>query len=128
MTCCLPTFGILPNLNLYVKKSVYELSTKRRNNQITKDIYFLMSKQSTSTTWFSFCEGVIAESIVHEVLPKLNSKALLHKIKASISLCAKIWGQKRVKTSQKRVNPKCVVHPKKEFHEKDMLVKINGHI
>ena len=46
----------------------------------------------TSTTWFSFCEGVITASVVHEALPKLNSKALLHKNKASIDLCAKICG------------------------------------
>ena len=48
------------------------------------------TKQSTSTTWFSFREGEITASIVHEVLPILNSKTPLHKNKASINLCAKI--------------------------------------
>ena len=40
-----------------------------------------MTKKSTSTTWF-FREGMITASVVHEVLPKLNSKNPLHKNKA----------------------------------------------
>ena len=73
-----------------MKKSFYEQLSKHRDNEIIKYIYLLKSKQSTSTTWFSFREGVTTASVVPEVLPKLNSKAPLHKNKASINLCAKI--------------------------------------
>ena len=38
---------------------------------------------------------MITASVVHEVLPKLNSKTLLHKNKASINLCAKMWGYQK---------------------------------
>ena len=55
----------------------------------------MTSKQSTSTTWFSFREGVITASVVHEVLPKLNSKTPLHKNKASVNSCAKICGYQK---------------------------------
>ena len=57
-------------------------------------------KQSTSTMWFSFREGVITASVVHEVLSKLKSKTPLHKNEASI------YVQRYVvtKRSQKRVN------------------------
>ena len=91
----------MSNLNLHVKKNFYEQPSKRRHNKIIKDIYLLTSKQSTSTTWFSFREGVITASVVREVLPKLKSKSPLHKNKASINLCAKICGyQKKSKKSK----------------------------
>ena len=54
-------WNIVSNVNLHVKKSCYE----HRDNKI-KDIYLLISKQSTSTTWFSFREDVITASVVHE--------------------------------------------------------------
>ena len=64
----------------------YEQLSKHRENEIIKNIYLLTSKQSTSTTWYSFCEGmIIASIIVHDVLQKLNSKTPLHKNKTSIS-------------------------------------------
>ena len=87
----------MSNLNLHVKKSFYEQLSKHRDNKIIKDICLLTSKQSTSTRWFSFCKAVIKVSVVHEVLPKLNSKTLLHKNKASINLCADMWLAKEVK-------------------------------
>ena len=61
---------IVSNLNLHVKKSFYEQLWKHRDNKIIKDIHLLKSKQSTSTTWFSFREDVITASVVHEALPK----------------------------------------------------------
>ena len=92
---------IVPNLNLHVKKSFYEQTSKYKDNKIIKAIYLLTLKQSTWTIWFSFREGVITASFVHEFLPKLNSKTLLHKNKASINLCAKIYGfQKKSKKSK----------------------------
>ena len=60
------------------------------DNEIITNVYLLTSKQSTSTTWFSFREGVITASVVHEILPKLNSKTPFHKNKASINFGAKI--------------------------------------
>ena len=51
----------------------YEQLSKHRENEMIKNIYLLTSKQSTSTTWYSFCEGMITASIiVHDVLQKLN--------------------------------------------------------
>ena len=102
MTSWAPTvWDFVSNLNLHVKKSFYEQLSKHRDNQIIKDISLLTSKQSTSTTWFCFREGVISASVVHEVLPKLNSKTPLHKNKASINLCAKMCGyQKKSKKSK----------------------------
>ena len=71
------------------------------DNEIIKNVYLLTSKQSTSTTWFPFREGGIAASLVHEFLPKLNSKTPLHKNKDSINLCEKICGyQKNFKKSK----------------------------
>ena len=96
MTSWPPTvWYIMSNLNLHVKKNFYEQLPKHRDNKIIKGIYLLTSKQCTSTTWFSFREGVITASVVNEVLPKLNSKSLLHKNKASNSLCAKICGYQK---------------------------------
>ena len=89
-SCPPPVWDIMSNLNLHVKRSFYEKLSRVRDNTIIKRIYLLTSKQSTSTTWFSFREGEITASIVHEVLPILNSKTPLHKNKASINLCAKI--------------------------------------
>ena len=84
----------------------------------------MTSKRSASRAWFSFREGVIIASVVPEISPKLNSKHLFHKNKASINLCAKICSYQK---SQKRVNPFSGVYPKKILHEKDMLGKINRH-
>ena len=94
-------WDIVSNLNLHVKESFYEQLSKHRDNEIIKDIYLFTSKQSTSTTWFSFRQGVITASIAHETLPKLNRKTPLHKNKAST-----IYVQRYVitKRSQKRVN------------------------
>ena len=61
----------------------------------------IKTKQSTSTTCFSFLECVITASVVHEALPKLNIKTPSHKNKASINLSARYVVTKR---SQKRVN------------------------
>ena len=63
-----PVWDIMSNLNLHVKRSFYEKLSRVRDNTIIKRIYLLTSKQSTSTTWFSFREGEITASIVHEVL------------------------------------------------------------
>ena len=83
------------------KKKFYEQISKHKDNKIIKAIYLLTSKQSTSTAWSSFREGVITASFVHEHLPKLNSKTLFHKNKASINLCPKIHGyQKKSKKSK----------------------------
>ena len=49
-------YCIVSNLNLHVKKSFYEQLSKHKDNKVIKDIYLLTSKQSTSTTWFSFRE------------------------------------------------------------------------
>ena len=69
MPTCPPTvWDIVSNLNLYIKKSLYEQLPEDRDNQIIKGIYLFRSKQSTSTTWLSFREGGITTSIVHEVL------------------------------------------------------------
>ena len=95
------------------------------DNEIITNVYLLTSKQSTSTTWFSFREGVITASVVHEFLPKLNSKTPLHKNKASINLCEKICGYQK---NLKKVNFENVVHPRRILHEKDMLQKTNCHI
>ena len=83
-----------------------------------------MSKQSTSTTGFSSHEGVIKASVVHEVLPKLNSK--LHYIKSKLQ---SIYVQRYVVTnrSQKRVNLWNGVHPRRRLYGKDMLGKRNRH-
>ena len=70
-------WDIVSNLNLHVKKSFYDQLSKHRDNEIIKDIYLFTSKQSTSTTWFSFRQGVITVSIAHEALPKLNRKTPL---------------------------------------------------
>ena len=94
-------WDIVSNLNLHAKKSFYEQLSKHRDNKIIKDIYLLTSKQSTSTTWFSFREGVITASVVREVLPKLKSKSPLHKNKASINLCAKICGYQKKSINSK---------------------------
>ena len=126
MTSWPPTvWDIVSNLNLHVKKSFYEQLSKHRDNKIIKDIYLLTSKQSTSTTWFSFREGVITASVVHEFLPKLNSKTPLHKNKASINLCVKICGyQKKSKkskslewgTSKEKIARKRYVRKNKSSH------------
>ena len=92
---------IVSNLNLHVKKNFYKQISKHKDNKIIKSIYLLTPKQSTSTTWFSFRECVTAASVVRDVLPKLNSKTLLHKNKASINLCAKIYDyQKKSRKSK----------------------------
>ena len=106
MTSWPPTiWDIMPNLNLHVKKSFYELLSKHRDNKIIKYIYLLTSKQSTSTVLFFFYEVVVTASVVYEVLPKLSSKAPLHKNKASINLCAKMLPSCVItKRNQKRVN------------------------
>ena len=94
-------WDIVSNLNLHVNKGFHEQLSKHRDNKIIKHIYLLTSKQSISTTWFSFHEVVIKASVVHEVLPKLNSKTPLHKNKASINLCSKICSyQKKSKNSK----------------------------
>ena len=96
MTSWPPTvWNILSRLNLNIKKSSYEKLSKHRGDKIIKDIYLLTSKQSTSRAWFSFREGVITASLVHEVLPKLNSKIPSRKNKASNNLCPKICGYQK---------------------------------
>ena len=118
-------WDIVSNLNLHAKKSFYEQLSKHKDNKIIKDIYLLRSKQSTSTTWFSFHEGVITASVVHAVLPKLNSKSPLHKNKTSINLCANLTGyQKKPKkikslewgTSKEKIARKRYVRKNKSSH------------
>ena len=126
MTSWPPTVSdIVSNLNLHVKKSFYEQLSKHKDNKIIKSIYLLTSKQSTSTTWFSFHESVITASAVHEVLPKLNSKTPLHKNKALINLCGKVCGyQQKLKknkslewdTSKEKVAQKRYIRKNKSSH------------
>ena len=48
-SCPSTVWDIVSNLNLHVKKNLYEQLSKHKGNQITKDIYLLTSRQSIST-------------------------------------------------------------------------------
>ena len=48
-SCPSTVWDIVSNLNLHVKKNLYEQLSKHKGNQIIKDIYLLTSRQSIST-------------------------------------------------------------------------------
>ena len=109
----------------FICKEKFLLTTFKEQRQSNNYFGLLTSKQSTSKTWFSFREGGIATSVVHEVLPKLNSKTPLLKNKASINLCAIIYGyQKKSKkskslewgTSKEKIARKRYVRKNKSSH------------
>ena len=63
-------------------------------------------------------------SVVHEVLPKLNSKAPFYKNKASINLYANISGYQKKSKKSKSLEWGT---SKEKIARKDMLGKINCH-